>query len=359
MKKTQTVGFSDYLVSRRKIKDDFFTQINTLIDWRPISNIIHKNYSKGHKATGRPSYDGLVLFKITLLQTWYGLSDYEVEERVNDSISFSRFIGISLDNQVPDHSVISRFRSEMTDKKVYDKLFRVFNKQLDKHKLIIKQGVVVDASIIDSPLKPKGKATYEIHQDRSEIARSEQDCQKEQESQTLIKATHPGVDTEAAWTKKAGKIRYGYKKHVVTDPQGLVVGVLTTAANVNEIANLEEVLDTVDLEEAVHIYADKGYRSEKNEQLIKNKKCNSRVLHKAKKNKPLTSREKRRNKLISKVRFVVERTFGGIKRWFKSTCARYRGIDKMHTQNIMEAIAYNLYRSPGIIVSNCIEIKEN
>jgi transposase, IS5 family len=56
-----------------------------------------------------------------------------------------------------------------------------------------------------------------------------------------------GVDTDARWVKKAGKLRYGYKKHYVADQEGLVLGVLTTAANVNEVANLEEVLDTADL----------------------------------------------------------------------------------------------------------------
>jgi len=54
-----------------------------------------------------------------------------------------------------------------------------------------------------------------------------------------------------------------------------------------------------------------------------------------------------------KTRFKVERTFGGIKLWFGGGVARYRGIKKMHTQNLMEAMCYNLYRSPGIIASNC------
>lgn len=58
------------------------------------------------------------------------------------------------------------------------------------------------------------------------------------------------------------------------------------------------------------------------------------------------------NKLIGKVRFKGERTFGGIRRWFNGRTARYRGIAKMHTQNLIEAICYNLYRSPGIIASN-------
>lgn len=355
MKSEQKLGFADFMVQKRKIKQEFFNQMNLLIDWRPISNIINKNYQKGESAVGRPSYDGLVLFKMTLLQTWYGLSDYEVEDRVNDSISFGRFVGISLDSPVPDHSVISRFRSELTKKGVYEKLFKAMNKQLEKHKIIVKTGAIVDASIIDTPLKPKGKTTYEIETDRSEEGRSEQELEKEEQAQVLVKKEQPGVDTEARWIKKAGKTRYGYKKHHVTDTEGLVIGLLTTPANVNEITNLEEVLATADLPENISVYGDKGYRSAKNEEILKKKKLNSRILHKAKKGQPLTEREKLRNKLIGKTRFKVERTFGGITRWFNSTCARYKGILKMHTQNLMEAIAYNLYRSPGIVASKLIK----
>ncbi len=355
MKNEQKLGFADYMVQKRKIKQEFFNQMNVLIDWRPISNIINKYYQKGESAVGRPSYEGLVLFKMTLLQTWYGLSDYEVEDRVNDSISFSRFVGVSLDSSVPDHSVISRFRSELTQKGVYEKLFKAMNKQLEKHKIIVKTGAIVDASIIDSPLKPKGKTTYEIETDRSEEERQEQEIAKEEQVQVLIKKEQPGVDTEARWIKKAGKTRYGYKKHHVTDTEGLVIGLLTTPANMNEITNLEDVLATADLPDNIFVYGDKGYRSAKNEELLKSKKLKSRILHKAKKGQALTARELLRNKLIGKTRFKVERTFGGITRWFNSTCARYKGILKMHTQNLMEAMAYNLYRSPGIVASKLIK----
>ncbi len=77
----------------RKIKQTFFTQVNTLLDWTVIESIIKIHYKKGKSATGKPSYSGLLLFKMCLLQTWYGLSDYEVEDRVNDSISFGYFCG--------------------------------------------------------------------------------------------------------------------------------------------------------------------------------------------------------------------------------------------------------------------------
>ena len=75
-------------------------------------------------------------------------------------------------------------------------------------------------------------------------------------------------------------------------------------------------------------------------------------MRKAKRNAALNSWEKKLNKLIGKTRFKVERSFGSIKQWFQGSKAPYRGIAKMHTQNLMQAMAYNLYRSPGIIASN-------
>ena len=124
----------------------------------------------------------------------------------------------------------------------------------------------------------------------------------------------------------------------------------------NEISNLEEVLNIADLPEGIYLNADKGYASEKNEQILKTKKIKSRILHRARKGKPLTERQKLRNKLIGKTRFKVERTFGSIKRWFNSTHTRYKGISKTHTQNIIEAIAHNLHRATWIVASNSIKM---
>lgn len=342
----------------RKIKSTFFNQMDALIDWRMLTNIINKYYTKGNSAVGNPSYDGLLLFKMSLLQTWYGLSDYEVEDRINDSISFSKFCGLTLEQSAPDHSTLSRFRSAMTEKNAYEKLLKELNKQLTKHKIIVKNGAIVDASVIDTPLKPKGKIAYEIAEDRESTERPEEELAKEAAEKKQMKILKPSVDTDASWIKKGGKLRFGYKKHHVTDENGLVLGVLTTSANVNEIANLEQVLATADLPENIFVYGDKGYQSAKNEALLKSKNLKNRILKKAKKNKALTEIEKRFNKLCGKIRFKVERTFGSIKRWFSGGTARYKGITKMHTQNLLEAMAYNLYRSPAIIMSNSIKTKK-
>lgn len=329
-------------IRTRKIKRTFFTQINTLLNWDPITKVLKSHYTKGKSATGKPSYSGLLLFKMSLLQTWYGLSDYEVEDRVNDSISFSYFCGLHIDSVAPDHSTLSRFRSIMTKANAYEPLFKEINRQLEAHQIIVKTGAIIDASVIDTPLKPKGKTNHKVTEDR-----------KDEQEVEIVKAYADSVDTDAAWLKKGGKYRFGYKKHHVTDNEGLVLGVLTTKASTNEIANLEAVLDTADLPKDIPLKADKGYQSKKNADILKKRNLKNHILKKAYKNKPLTQWEKKFNKLIGKTRFKVERTFGGIKRWFSGGTARYRGIDKMHTQNLMEAMSYNLYRSPGIIASNC------
>ncbi|WP_026838503.1 IS5 family transposase [Gillisia sp. JM1] len=326
----------------RKIKTTFFNQINALIDWDTIEKLIDADYSKGKSAVGKPSYNGLLLFKMCLLQSWYGLSDYEVEDRLNDSISFSYFCGMHIDEVAPDHSTLSRFRTALTKTKTFEKLFGSINDQLEAHKIIVKKGIIVDASVIDTPLRPKGKTNHKVTEDRSD------------QEVAVKKEYAESVDKDGTWLKKRGKYHFGFKKHHVTDQEGLVLGVLTTTASKNEIANLEEVLETVnvDLPKDIPLKADKGYQSKKNMELLKKRNLKNHILKKAKKNKPLTYWEKKFNKLIGKTRFKVERTFGGIKRWFSGGLARYRGMEKMHTQNLMEAMCYNLYRSPGIIASN-------
>jgi len=341
--KQPTLADSICDLRKRKIKTTFFTQINTIIDWDKISIIINKDYSKGKSAVGKPSYDGLLLFKMCLLQSWYGLSDYEVEDRINDSLSFSYFCGMTIEQVAPDHSTLSRFRTALTKTETFERLFSSINSQLETHNIIVKKGIIVDASVVDTPLRPKGKTNHKVTEDRSE------------ETVQVKKDYADSVDKDGTWLKKRGKYHFGYKKHHVTDNEGLVLGVLTTTASKNEISNLEDVLDTVTVElpKDIPLKADKGYQSKKNATLLKKRNLKNHILKKAVKNKPLTKWEKRFNKLIGKTRFKVERTFGGIKLWFKGGIARYRGIEKMHTQNLMEAICYNLYRSPGIIATNC------
>ena len=172
----------------------------------------------------------------------------------------------------------------------------------------------------------------------------------------LIKKEKPGVDSEARWLKKGKKLHFGYKKHTLTDKDGLVREIQTTSANVHDSKGLKPLLKKAGKKNlADRLLADKGYQVPDNKKLLKELGIKNRIQHKAYRNRPLTEWQKIFNRLISRLRYVVERTFGGMKRWFGAGKARYKGLAKVHGQHVMEAIAYNLYRAPGLIMSNCIE----
>ena len=153
------VTFADALLSKRyrKAQNDFLNQVDTLIDWRPIRTLINKKYTKRQNAIGAPAYDVILLFKMLLLETWYNLSDCALEERINDSITFSLFLGLKMEAVSPDHSTISRFRLVLTELSILDKLLSQFNKQLSRHHISVREGVLVDASLVDTQHKPNGK----------------------------------------------------------------------------------------------------------------------------------------------------------------------------------------------------------
>lgn len=350
------MSFVSHHVDRRTRKNSFLRQINAIIDWNPIEKEISKIYKKGHSVDGRPSYPGILLFKMMLLQQWYNLSDPGVEDMVNENLSAMAFCGLQIEDDVPDHSVLSRFRSELTEKKAFDRMLRKINDQLEKKKIMVKEGsALVDASITDSPRKPKGKTTYEIAVDRKEDERSEDELHKEKDQLKLVKQKQPGVDEEGRWLKKGGKLRYGYKKHIATEDEGLVTAVHTTTANEHDSRGLKPLLKKVPKKNLKKgVFADKGYKVPANDEYLEQNKIKNRIQHKAYKNRPLTEWQLKFNKLISKNRYKVERTFGGMTRWFGVGEARYVGLKKTHTQHVMEAIAYNLYRSPGIVMSKCL-----
>jgi IS5 family transposase len=355
--KNNQMGFVDGYVERRIRKNTFFKQVNTLIDWEEIEKEIKKVYKRGHSVDGRPAYSGLLLFKMLLIGIWYDLSDERVEESVNENLSMMRFCDLEIEDNVPDHSVLSRFRTELTEKKAFDRLLKKINRQLSAHKVIIRNGAgIVDATLTDTPRCPDGKPIYEIAEDRKEDQRDDEDIAKEESQMQLVKKKQTGVDDEARFLKKGKELHFGYKKHILTDENGMQLSVHTTTANEHDSKGLKPCLENQDESLAItSCYTDKGYQVPENvtflQHPVKNRKVKNRIQYKAYRNRPLTEWQKEYNRLISKKRWVVERTFGGMRRWFRCGTARYVGLEKTHTQHLLEAIAYNLYRAPGLIVS--------
>lgn len=342
---------------RSKARNEFLDRVDILIDWRPIQSFINKKLNKRAEVQGEPTYDGVLMFKILLLEVWYDLSDRAVEERINDSISFGKFLGIDIEHVSPDHSTICRFRNALVEKGLWDTLLKKINKQLEKHGIMgIKQGVLVDASIVDSPFAPDGSIKIEVADDR-EDNRSEEQKAEEQKYMTTLCSGKSGVDKEGRWVKKGGKYRFGYKKHVATTKEGLVIGVITTSANVSDTCELAPLVDNLKLPEEVEVLADKGYASQSNSTHLTQNKLTDKIMKKAKRGRPLSEEEKEFNQLISKTRCRIERTFGSIKRWFNGGRCRYKGLLKTHGQNILESICHNIKRAPTMIIQLEASIK--
>jgi transposase, IS5 family len=359
MNKTQSpMSFSSSYVAKRTTKNTFYKQINLLINWQIIENEINIVYNPGKSAVGQPSYSGLLLFKMLLLGVWNGnMSDRLVEEMANENLSAMSFCGLSLEHTVPDHSVLSRFRTCLGKHNTFENLMMLINKQLEDHALVVKTGVKIDATITDSPRKPKGTTTYVIAEDRKEELVNEAEKEKQTTDIQLIKQIQKGVDTEARWTKKAGKIRYGYKEHIATDENGLVLSIETTAANEHDSLAFEKLIKKADLPAQARVFADKAYKSAKHDTLLKDKGLKNAIHHKAIKNKRLSKWQTTFNKLASKHRYTVERTFGSKVLWFKTGVARYVGKVKTHAQHVLESIAYNLKRSPVLYMK--VQIAKN
>ena len=192
-------------------------------------------------AAGRPAYSRLLLFKMLLVGIWHGgLSDESVEDMANSNLHVMRFLGLSLEDDMPDHSVLSHFRTRLTATDAWDELLVQVNNQIQAHNIAVRQGCHVDASITQSPRKPKTRPAYEVVSDREE--------RDAQPAMRIIEVTHPGVDSEARWVKKGGKSVFGYKQHTVVDANGLVLAVETTAANCHDSKLLLVLLDKADIQ---------------------------------------------------------------------------------------------------------------
>jgi IS5 family transposase len=331
------MGFADYLIEQRKHSNAFLDKMDQFINWNHVGKLLKKKYKKTMSADGRPAYPPLPMFKLLLLQRWYGLSDPGLEEALNDRISFIRFSGFSLASSLPDYSTICRFRNSLIELGLYEKLFEEIVRQLEGRGLLVREGAIVDATVIESSRRPR-KAVEIIPEDR-----------KEEETATPPVVSY-SKDVDATWIKKGKKAYYGYKAHISVDAKdGYVLGGHVTPANVADTTELEKLVDELNLPEGSMIFADKGYASENNRTILAQKKLANGIMDKAVRNKSLTSIEIIINKLISSIRYKVERSIGTLKRGYRFTRMRYLGLKKGNMEFLLNAIAFNLKKAAAMV----------
>jgi IS5 family transposase len=109
------MSFSDFYVDHRNRKSNFLNQSDHLITWKAIDGVVRQHYAPASDVTGRPAYPGLLLFNMLLVGIWNGgLSDESAEDMANSNLHVMRFLDLSLEDDVPDQSVLSRCRTRLT-----------------------------------------------------------------------------------------------------------------------------------------------------------------------------------------------------------------------------------------------------
>lgn len=286
-------------------------RLHGLVKWYRFEKVLAPVRDGG---AGRPPYPSLTMFKVLLLQSLYGLSDAETEEALADRLSFRRFAGLAITDEVPDHTTICRFRNLLLELGLLEKLFAELDKQMEKAGVILKRGTMLDATVIEtSAARPDGP-------DR------------------------PSSDPDARFTRRQGKAgsSFGYKAHVgVDEGSGLIRSVVTTPANVNDTVPADLLIRGD--EQAV--LADAAYHTHAREAALKIRGIKPRLMRRPHKNHPvLPPRLKRYNRLIGRRRAAVETTFATLKRRMGLTAIRYRGLAKASGQVLVAAMAFNLRR---------------
>jgi len=253
------LSFADLAVSKslennRSLK--MMDKINKVVKWKNIEAVLLEHYEVGKSEEGADAYPPLMLLKCMLLQKWFHIpSDPELENQINDRISFKKFLGLTLDKLSPDHSTFSRFRSRVS-KEAMIELNNVVLQEFAKRGLSINEGIAVDARLVKSASKPLSNDELQKLKDNRDTAEGKLD-----KNGNSLKFSR---DTESNWTVKNDEPHYGLKEHASVDVNsGFILAATLTPASVHDTNYLPylTVASCHTKDPIEKVYADKGYRA--------------------------------------------------------------------------------------------------
>lgn len=279
--------------------------LNERIDWEAFRQDLGLVHEKERKSNaGAKPIDVVLMFKVLVLQTLHNLSDDRIEYQIRDRLSFMRFLGLQLEDRVPDAKTVWHFREQLKNKGLVTKLFARFHEQLAAQGYIAKSGQMIDATFVEVP--------------RQRNTREENDQIKNDETpadwqQPENKAKLRQKDVDARWTKKNDEKHYGYKNHINADQDTkLIQNYVVTDAAVHDSQAVDFLIDDKMQEDGSKrdVYADSAYRSQEREAQLAAVGIPSQICEKGARNCPLTEQQKKANRAKSKVRARVEHIFG-------------------------------------------------
>lgn len=302
------------LAHNKKARSEcFLDEMTKVIPWNDICHLIQPYYRENE--IGRKKIDLLLLLKIHFLQQWFNLSDPAAEEAVYDRISFQKFLNIDLMDGAPDETTILNFRHLLEEHKLPEKIFKLVNKLLEGKGLILKEGTIVDATIIAAPSSTKNKEKKR--------------------------------DPEMSSTKKNNNYHFGMKAHIgVDNKKGLIHSLEVTTAKKSDIGQLENLLQG----EEKSIFGDKAYGRQADKRAARKAGVFYGITDRGNRNHRLSNTQKARNKKTSSVRSKVEHPFHTLKCKWGHKKTRYRGIFKNKMQLFTIFTLSNVFRVRKILL---------
>lgn len=285
-----------------------------LLDWSELERLMSSIYGS---STGHPSYPLLTLFRSLLLGIWYKLSDVQLSQSLYRDLLFRKFCHLELGGEVPEASTLGRFRNQLVEHDLWDKLLGEINRQLESKNIIMTEGRIniIDATPVEAAQSGPGKN----------------------------KAGDPKRDQEADWHVKKdsrgrSKSTYGYSVHTGVDEDGFIHRQNVTAGNVHD----SQERDTLLLGDEAALFADAAYSSEETREKLKTFEIKDQVQRKGYRNNPLSESDKIRNAQIAVTRAGGERPFATYKQHYGLARTRFMGLSKNLTFYGLAAMASNI-----------------
>ena len=341
------ISFADIAVKRSLVHNrsvQMMERINTAVNWENIEALLLEYYEVGRSTEGADAYPPLMLLKCLLLQKWFHIpSDPELENQINDRISFKKFLNLPLDTPSPDHSTFSRFRRRLS-KEAMIHINNIVLQEFGKRGLSINEGIAVDARLVQSASRPL----------------SNDDLRKQKEKRdtpegTLDKNGNPlkfTRDLESNWTIKNDTPHYGLKEHASVDVEsGFVLATTLTPASEHDSKYLSYLtIASCHTKDPIEkVYADKGYFGEPNRAFLSINTIQDGIMRKDTTTAKLTDREITRNKTISKKRYIVEQYFGLSHMYDGAYRARFTTILKNIWDTMCRQMAFNIFRGSKLL----------
>ncbi|HOG91836.1 MAG TPA: IS5 family transposase [Smithella sp.] len=321
-------------------------QINAIVDWSRIENLLMRSYPVGKSARGKEAYPPVLLMKCLLLQQWFHIdSDPELETQINDRASFKKFLGLPFDDPAPDHSTFSRFRGRFSK----DTMRLVNNELLSQFAakgLTINEGIAIDARLVQSASHPIGKEKLEEEKQKRNTPEGNLD-----KNGNIIKFSR---DLDSDWTIKNDAPHFGLKEHAAVDTNyGFVLATEMTPASHHDSPYLPLCVARSGHTKTPikKVYADKGYFGKNNREFLHMNNIADGIMTKASRGTELTPFEKERNKAISKIRYKVEQYFGLSHLHNNAFRARFTRLIKNAIDALFRQMAFNLLRGTKVLTA--------